>query len=164
MPADMPMPVGGISPYSSDHVFAKTPEKSYTLADLGQFLEDAATLSGRASAAKLWPGIQEIYAKIKAPVVSTHVIYGNQVETIASVTYASANVTEPCVDSTKEMGDGTITASALEAVSAAWIAQGADIKMFKCPMKVNHKNLIVAGSTIEYMRNLLGVGEEEGSE
>jgi hypothetical protein len=156
MAAEMPTMVGGASPYPPDHVFATTPDKSYTLSDLGQFLEDAATqLQGRELPAKLWPGIQEVYSKIKAPIVSTHILYGDKVDTISKVVYGSSDVTEPCIETSSERGDGTITAPAIERLAAAWIEQGADVNLVKCPEEVSHKNLIIDTSTIQYVQGLL---------
>jgi pimeloyl-ACP methyl ester carboxylesterase len=158
MAAEMPTMVGGASPYSPDHVFATTPDKSYTLSDLGQFLEDAASqLQGRELPAKLWPGIQEVYSKIKAPIVSTHILYGDKIDTISKVVYGSSDVTKPCIETSSERGDGTITAPAIERLAAAWIEQGADVSLVKCPEEVSHKNLIVDSSTLQYVQGIVDV-------
>jgi len=164
MPAEMPMMVGDISPYPADHVFARTPNKVYTMGELSGFLADVAgQAKDRDIPSKLWPGIQEIYAKIRTPEVPTHIIYADQLDTITEVAYDTDDVTQPCVETVTEMGDGTITAAAIETVADEWICRGADVHLVRCPEKVNHKNLIVDDFTVLYVQDLMG-GFETDSE
>merc|ERR1712100_620786 len=102
--------VGGIEPYDKDFVFAKTPQKDYKLADIGQFLVDLdAQRDGRHFGPALWPGVQTIAAKYTAPPVRTLVIYNSGFDTPAVFQYSSDNLGDAAEAVGNEPGDGTIT-------------------------------------------------------
>jgi len=160
MVAEMPVVVGGVKPWPADFVFAKTPTKEYKLLDLGAFLLKAAeSEQGRLFPSNLFPSVVEMYGKMHAPHVPTHIIYGDKIDTISQVSYDTEDVTLPCTVTKNDPGDGTITADSIKTVADAWIDQGHDIKLIACPDTITHKNLIVAPMTIEYVSKLMGLAE-----
>jgi len=161
MLAEMPTPVGRVQPWPADYVFASTPERQYGLADIGQFLEDAAACtSGREFGPALWPGVQRMNAAMRAPAAHTCIIYSSGHDTPAQFRYqrqgelgaaASISGTEP--------GDGTITSGSVVAVARAWRAEGRRVDLVECPGAVDHKALINSDFTIAVVGKITG-GEE----
>jgi len=157
MVAEMPMmKVGTAEPWPEDHVFAKTPTREYGREDMGRFLDDvAACTGGREFGPALWPGVQELCGKMRAPAVATSIIYSAGDETIAQVTYASDDLGAAPEISRTEPGDGTITAASIEAVAKAWQQDGADVRLFKAEGRVSHKDLIACSQTLQLIPKLL---------
>uniref|UniRef100_A0A7S2CWA1 C2 domain-containing protein n=1 Tax=Alexandrium andersonii TaxID=327968 RepID=A0A7S2CWA1_9DINO len=150
MIAEMPVLVGGVDPFPKDHVFAKTPERDYKLADIGQFLTDlAACKQHRETGPTLWSGVQRLASKVKPPLVPTTVIYGAGIDTPAQVTYHDGNLGKAPELTQSLPGDGTIVASSVEVVSEAWQRKGAKVKLIKEPLaeKTSHKGLICSPFT-----------------
>merc|ERR1712048_572393 len=96
MLAEMPVPVGHVSPWPEDHVFASTPNKDYRMADMSQFLYDVQqsalndpAVSCRKFGPALYPSALELAGAMKAPQVPTHLIYSDGMDTIAQLKYNS---------------------------------------------------------------------------
>jgi len=158
MIAEMPVHVGGIAPWPSDYAFAFTPARQYGLADVGQFLEDVARHNGqREFGPALFPGVQELASKMRAPPVPAHIIYSDARDTIAQVEYETSDVSlRPRIKS-KEPGDGTIVAASITRVAKQWVEAGAQVVLHKAPGDISHKDLIACDFTIDLIhKQVLG--------
>jgi len=152
MIAEMPVQVGEASPWPADYPLAFTPERTYTLADMGQFLKDVAKhKTKRDFGPALFPGVREIASKMKAPAVPTRILYSDATDTIAQVEYDSADVSAPAKVRTNEPGDGTIIASSIERVAQHWMQSGAEVTLHKVPGGISHKDLIACDFTVDFL-------------
>eukprot|EP00927_Polykrikos_kofoidii_P079428 TRINITY_DN76210_c0_g1_i1.p1 TRINITY_DN76210_c0_g1~~TRINITY_DN76210_c0_g1_i1.p1 ORF type:complete len:493 (+),score=46.60 TRINITY_DN76210_c0_g1_i1:87-1565(+) len=156
MLAEMPMPVGGISPWPEDYQFAVTPTTSYKLADMEKFLQDVAKCSkgSRDFGPAIFPGVLELSSKMQAPPVPTQIILGTDTDTVAQVEYESDDLSRPPKVKSTELGDGTIVASAIKRVAESWIHGGAQITLHEVTGQVSHKNLISCDFTVGVVSKL----------
>eukprot|EP00929_Paragymnodinium_shiwhaense_P043027 TRINITY_DN22177_c0_g1_i3.p1 TRINITY_DN22177_c0_g1~~TRINITY_DN22177_c0_g1_i3.p1 ORF type:complete len:899 (+),score=189.80 TRINITY_DN22177_c0_g1_i3:385-3081(+) len=158
MIAEMPMPVGEVKPWAEDFVIASTPEKNYTLDNMGEFLEDVAAATGaRGLGPALWPHVLELSRKMAAPAIDTRIIYGDGVDTMAQLDFEAGDLAAPPKVKSYEPGDGTILASCIEKIADAWSEQGkAEVKLFPCPNKhIDHQHLIECVYSQNMIRKML---------
>eukprot|EP00931_Biecheleriopsis_adriatica_P077976 TRINITY_DN5144_c0_g1_i2.p1 TRINITY_DN5144_c0_g1~~TRINITY_DN5144_c0_g1_i2.p1 ORF type:complete len:830 (+),score=127.23 TRINITY_DN5144_c0_g1_i2:87-2576(+) len=160
MIAEMPMLVGGELPWPEEHIFASTPEKDYTLKDIGQFLEDVASCkANRETGPALWSGVQKLASMMKAPAVPTSIIYSDRLDTPSQIEYESSDLCKKPKLKSSAPGDGTIVASSVEAIGHAWRSKGCDVKLIKDPgshaKPPDHKELIGCPFSVGVISRLL---------
>lgn len=156
MVAEVPTKVGKEYPWPKDTVFAKTPTRTYTLDDMGKFLDDVQASTGnREFGPCLWPGVQRMAQKITTPAVPVYLVYSDGVDTPAEATYDDENLGGPPTISQFVPGDGTIVADSVVRVAQAWEADGGDIKLVKVQGAVSHKELISCGEMVGLLKQWL---------
>jgi len=159
MIAEMPTKVGGVAPYSKDHVFARTPQKEYRLSDMGAFLNDLAhQVRSRESGPALWPGFERIASSMRAPEVPTLIVYSSGLDTPCQFEYAVDELDSRarCVETCP--GDGTITTESIVVVADAWKAAGHQVELVEAPGAIDHKSLIADDFTAAFVERSLDGG------
>eukprot|EP00449_Zooxanthella_nutricula_P004684 CAMPEP_0198512490 /NCGR_PEP_ID=MMETSP1462-20131121/15477_1 /TAXON_ID=1333877 /ORGANISM="Brandtodinium nutriculum, Strain RCC3387" /LENGTH=439 /DNA_ID=CAMNT_0044241897 /DNA_START=9 /DNA_END=1325 /DNA_ORIENTATION=+ len=139
MAALMPTQVGDVEAHDVDHKFVVTPDRSYGVEDMGQFVADMKReWPDRVHTADFWPFITEEARRISAPAVPTHMVYLDHLDTPCQVTYESNDLRQEPFVSRHTAGDGTIMASGVQALAAAWGRDGkAPVELHRMPGDVD---------------------------
>lgn len=158
MVSELPMDIGGISPYPKDYVFATTPTKTYTYSTIGEFLEDLDKSSGntRPFGKALWPGVQEMGKAMKCPPASvrTSLVYCLGADTATQFEYPTEDIWRAGLVKTSVPGDGTITGDSIKTVAEAWAKAGGNVHMLEVPGNISHKELIACDCVVGLLPKL----------
>lgn len=157
MVAEMPVMVGDAAPWPADYAFAYTPKETYRLADMGRFLDDVAKCSKnkrRDFGPALFPGVLELASEMKAPTVTTRIVFSSGTATMAQVEYESEDLILPPKVKSTEPGDGTIVSESIRRVAEHWKRGGAKISLHEAPGEISHKDLISCSFTLDIVANL----------
>jgi len=158
----LPTQVGQVQAHDVDHKFVVTPDRTYGVEDMGQFVADMESQwPERVHTAEFWPHIEAEARRIAPLAAPTHIVYMDHVDTPCQITYESSDLRRDPVVSQRAPGDGTLIVGPLKALAAAWGRAGkAPVAMHRLPGDViaggvNHGHMIMQEWLVQLIEDLV---------